>query len=151
MGFSSGSRSWFISSVHQSAHGPSAGVRLAESPGTKRCLGTADNGPTWTWERDGNTCHNAWKLPAGGGFKIRQWIQLAASTHTAQWNKARKLGPVVKHSRHEAITQCCTCLGTGARCKTHNNTMQTVSSLVFCFFPTPKVHWLLCLLKNARQ
>lgn len=57
------------------------GVSVAGGRGTKQCLGTADNGPTWTWEREGNDCHNAWKPPTGD-FKIRLWIQLAVCIHS---------------------------------------------------------------------
>lgn len=56
------------------------GVKVARGWDTKQCLGTADNGQTWTWEREGNECHNAWKPPTGN-FKIK-WANTISGVHT---------------------------------------------------------------------
>lgn len=65
------------------------GVKVAGGSGTKQCLGTANNGLTWTWEREGNKCHNAWKPPTGD-VKIKPWIQLAVYIHSYTHNEQRQ-------------------------------------------------------------
>lgn len=54
------------------SHPPLLAVRVSRRWDTKECLDTGDNGPSWTWDTEGQQWHNDRKSPNGGFQNKRQ-------------------------------------------------------------------------------